>query len=97
MAFWIYILECADKSLYVGHTDNLDERMRLHDLGLDGSYTASRRPLTLMHAQEFETRYEALALERKLKRWSRAKKLAYVAGDWNRIKQLARGKNKESG
>lgn len=94
MPFWLYMVECADKSLYVGHTDNLDERMRLHDSGADGSYTASRRPLALIHAQEFETRYEALAMERKLKGWSRAKKLAYASGDWNEIRKLAKGKHR---
>lgn len=94
MSFWLYIIECADKSFYIGHTDNLDERMRLHDLGIDGSYTASRRPLTLVHVQEFETRYETLAMERKLKGWSRAKKLAYIAGDWNEVHRLSKGKHR---
>ena len=94
MSFWLYIIECADKSLYVGHTDNIDERMRLHDLGVDGSYTASRRPLILVHAQELETRFEALAMERKLKGWSRAKKLAFIASDWNEISRLAKGRHR---
>ena len=81
MAFSLYILECVDGTLYIGHTDNLDERMRQHDAGRAASYTASRRPLKLLHVEEFETRYGALTMERKLKGWSRAKKLAYIAGD----------------
>jgi predicted GIY-YIG superfamily endonuclease len=48
----------------------------------------------LIHAQEFETRYEALAMERKLKGWSQAKKLAYIAGDWRAIHELAKGKHR---
>ena len=94
MVFTLYILECADRTLYVGHTDNLDERMLQHDTGFADSYTAKRRPLKLVHAQEFETRYEALALERKLKGWSRAKKLAYVAGDWDAVGSLSKGKHR---
>jgi predicted GIY-YIG superfamily endonuclease len=92
--FWLYILECRDRTLYVGHTDDLDERMRQHDAGKVDSYTAAKRPLKLMLAQEFESRYEALAMERKLKGWSRAKKLAYVAGDWNKLSELAKGRNR---
>jgi predicted GIY-YIG superfamily endonuclease len=92
--FWLYILECRDRSLYVGHTDDLDERMRQHDIGTADSYTASKRPLTLLLAQEFESRYEALVMERQLKGWSRAKKLAYVTGDWNVVSKLSRGKNR---
>ena len=90
----LYMLECADDTLYVGHTDNLDERMHRHDCGKADAYTSSRRPLQLVFAQEFETRYDALAMERKLKGWSRAKKLAYVAGDWNRIRILSKGKHR---
>ena len=94
MAFTVYILECADSSLYVGHTDNLDQRLQQHDLGTDGCYTSARRPLRLLHAEEFETRYEALVIERKLKGWSRAKKLAYVRGDWEEVHRLAGGARK---
>jgi predicted GIY-YIG superfamily endonuclease len=50
--------------------------------------------LKLLHTEGFETRYEALAMERKLKGWSRAKKLAYMAGDWNAVGALAKGKHR---
>jgi len=93
--FVLYILECADATLYVGHSDNLDERMRQHDSGIADAYTAKRKPLKLIHAQEFETRYEALAMERKLKGWSRAKKLAYIAGDWNEVSALSKGRHRQ--
>ena len=85
--FVLYILQCADGTLYVGHTDDLDERMRQHDSGVADAYSAARKPLGLI--QEFETRYEALAMERKLKGWSKAKKLAYIAGDWNAVGALS--------
>ena len=93
MAFSLYILECADPSLYIGHTDDLDKRLQQHDAGVE-CYTASRRPLKLVHVEEFETHYEALVMERKLKGWSRAKKLAWMRGDWGRISELARGRHR---
>ena len=95
--FCLYILECADRTLYIGHTDNLDRRLRQHEIGLIDAYTARRRPLKLLHVEEFESRYEALTLERKLKGWSRAKKLAYIAGDWNTVRKLAKGKHQHEG
>lgn len=94
MDFFLYILECADGSLYIGHTDDLDRRMEQHDQGNGSSYTATRRPVKLIHTEAFETRYEALTMERKLKGWSRAKKLAYVAGDWGKVSALAKGKHR---
>jgi len=94
MAFWLYILECADRTLYVGHTDDLTVRMQQHDLGRAAGYTSARRPLKLVHSEEFESRYDALQMERKLKGWSRSKKLAYIAGDWSEIQLLAKGKHR---
>ncbi|HET8941800.1 MAG TPA: GIY-YIG nuclease family protein [Rudaea sp.] len=91
--FSLYILECSDQTLYIGHTDHLDERMRQHDAGTVDSYTARRKPLKLLHVEEFDSRYAALAMERKLKGWSKAKKLAYIAGDWSRVRTLSKGKH----
>jgi predicted GIY-YIG superfamily endonuclease len=91
--FSLYILECSDKTLYIGQTDNPDERMRQHDVGTADAYTSKRRPLKLLHAEEFESRYDALTMERKLKGWSKAKKLAYIAGDWAAVRILAKGKH----
>ena len=92
--FTLYILECADGTLYIGHTDDLDGRMQQHDCGKADAYTSTRKPLKLIFVQEFESRYEALGMERKLKGWSRAKKFAYIAGDWNSVRRLAKGKHR---
>jgi predicted GIY-YIG superfamily endonuclease len=94
MSFTLYILQCADGTLYVGHTDDMTTRMQQHDLGQESNYTATRRPLRLLHSQEFESRYEALEMERKLKGWRRAKKFAYMRGDWAAVQQLAKGKHR---
>ncbi len=91
MAFWVYILRCADNTYYTGHTDHLDKRMHEHRTGAVSScYTFKRRPLELAFVQEFPTREEALASERQIKGWSRKKKAALIRGDWAEISRLAR-------
>ena len=64
--------------------------MAKHQTGETGGYTASRLPVELVFAQECATREEALAAERQLKGWSRAKKEAMLRGDWDQVKRLAR-------
>jgi len=91
MAFWVYILHCADNSYYTGHTDNLEKRIAQHETGEFDGYTHNRRPVTLMLSQPFATREEALASERQIKGWNRAKKEALIRGDWKHIQQLAWG------
>jgi len=88
--FFVYLLECADGSYYVGHTDDLARRMAQHDAGEIEGYTHERRPVRLMWSQETATREEALAAEMRIKGWSRVKKQALIAGDWERVSELAR-------
>jgi predicted GIY-YIG superfamily endonuclease len=90
MSFFAYLLQCADASYYAGHTDDLELRIGQHQTGACGGYTATRLPVTLAWSQAFATREEALAAERQIKGWSRAKKEALMAGDWNRIQLLAK-------
>jgi putative endonuclease len=88
---WLYILRCADGSYYVGTTrKSLDERLGEHNAGLYDGYTARRRPVTLVFAQHFETITDAIAAERQVKGWSRAKKEALIAGNWERVAELAK-------
>ena len=88
--FYLYILRCRDGSYYVGHTDDLDKRMSEHNLGLHEGYTAARRPVELIAMQTFYTRDEAFAAERKIKKWTRVKKEAFIRSDWNEISRLAK-------
>jgi LAO/AO transport system kinase len=88
--FHVYMLRCADGSFYVGHTDELQRRVAQHQAGELPGYTHERRPVSLVWHQETATREEALAAELRIKGWSRAKKEALIAGDWERVKQLAR-------
>jgi len=93
MSFWAYMLHCRGGAYYTGHTDNLTHRMAQHESGEFPGFTADRLPVALVWSQEFPTRIEALEAERRIKGWSRAKKMALIRGDWNRISVLAKGKN----
>jgi len=95
MAFYAYILRCADGSYYTGHTDNLEARIGGHQSGQIEGYTRTRRPVELVWSQDFPTRIEALETERRIKGWSRAKKEALIAGDWELLSQLARNRQDE--
>ena len=90
MSFYVYILKCCDGSYYTGHTDNIQLRMAQHQQGtFPKCYTASRLPVELVFTQQFPTREEALASERRIKGWSRKKKEAMMRGDWNEVSRLA--------
>jgi predicted GIY-YIG superfamily endonuclease len=88
--FHVYLLSCADGSYYVGHTDSLEMRVGQHQSGVCEGYTRSRRPVMLLKAEGFGTRVEALCAEMQLKGWSRAKKDAWVKGDFALLKVLAK-------
>ena len=86
---WVYILRCADASLYVGHTADLKTRERTHNEGHGGTYTAKRRPVRLIYSEEFATLEEARDRERQLKRWSGVKKEALIARNTSELKRLS--------
>jgi predicted GIY-YIG superfamily endonuclease len=88
--FWVYILRCSDNSYYTGHTDNLEQRINQHHIGVEGGYTSTRRPVTLVWTQECSTREEALSAEMQIKGWSRKKKEAMMRGDWESVAQFAK-------
>ena len=90
MSFYAYMLRCSDGSYYIGHTDSLERRIAQHQHGELPGYTHNRRPVTLMWSQDFPSRIEALAAERQLKGWTRAKKEALAVGDWDAVRFLAR-------
>ena len=92
MAFYIYILKCADGSYYVGHSDDLEARLALHGAGSGDAYTAKRLPVQLVFTEEFPSREDAIARERQVKGWSRKKKEALCHGDWEEVSRLARSR-----
>jgi predicted GIY-YIG superfamily endonuclease len=92
MAAWVYILKCADGSYYTGCTTDLLQRFGQHQSGELGGYTSTRRPLEMVWSSEFDDINQAISLEQRLKRWSRAKKEAVIRGDWAALPGLsARG------
>jgi predicted GIY-YIG superfamily endonuclease len=88
--FYVYMLRCANKAFYVGHTDDLDRRLAQHNEGMGGEYTAEHRPVELVWFAEMPTRHEAFLRERQIKGWTRGKKKALIRGDWERIHDFAR-------
>jgi predicted GIY-YIG superfamily endonuclease len=92
MSFWAYMIQCGDRTFYVGHTNDLEKRWGEHQTGAFGGYTSTRHPLHLVWPEEFGTRAEAVEAEHRIKGWSRAKKLALIRGDWNLVSELARSK-----
>ena len=80
--FWVYFLRCRDASYYVGHTDDIENRLAEHVSGGVSSYTRKRRPLKLVFSEPFSSRIEALERERQIKGWSRAKKPGAERSRW---------------
>ncbi|MEK7104353.1 MAG: GIY-YIG nuclease family protein [Patescibacteria group bacterium] len=79
MNYFVYILECADKTLYVGCTNNLEKRLKEHNNSKQGAhYTKIRRPVILKYSEQFLTLSQARTREAELKRLSRNKKLALI-------------------
>lgn len=76
---FVYILECADTSLYVGCTNDLSKRLKEHNTSKRGAhYTKIRRPVALKYSETFSTLKDARAREATLKKLPREKKLALV-------------------
>ena len=68
---WTYVLECADGTFYTGYTTDVERRVREHDSGNGARYTRGRTPVTLVHAEPFETRSAAMSREYEIKQLSR--------------------------
>jgi putative endonuclease len=71
----VYILECADGTLYTGVTNDLDKRLRTHNAGKGARYTRSRLPVAVVSVITGLTKSEALKLEYQIKKKPRAKKI----------------------
>jgi putative endonuclease len=83
----------------VGSANDLERRIEEHQTGVYGGYTSTRRPVELVWSVSFENASDAVAVERQIKGWSRAKKEALPRGGWSLAQQLSRrraGKSKSS-
>ncbi len=88
----VYILQCADGSYYIGTTQDLATREKAHNEGGGAKHTFLRRPVSLVYSEALPTLDTAVQREHQLKRWSRAKKAALIAGDIDRLKALSKRK-----
>jgi len=85
---FVYILRCADDTLYIGHTADLHAREKAHNDGTAAAYTVARRPVRIVYSEPFDSDRGAVTRERQLKRWTRRKKEALIAGDLEARKRL---------
>ena len=92
MAYYVYILHCADGSYYTGLTEDLEIRLAQHHMGELPGYTQNRRPVRLVFSDEFSSLDDAINRERQIKGWSRAKEEALIAGNWWRLSELSRSR-----
>lgn len=75
---YTYILSCSDGTLYTGWTNDLEKRLKAHNEGKGAKYTKTRRPVSLVYHEEFDTKEEAMKREYAIKKLSRTKKLELI-------------------
>ena len=87
---FMYILECADGSLYTGSTNDLERRLAEHKNGNGANYTKTKLPVELVYYEEYSRIDYAFYREKQVQCWSRKKKLALINGENNKLPELAR-------
>jgi putative endonuclease len=89
--YFVYILLCSDNSYYTGITNDLDRRLYDHKNGIDPkAYTFKRRPVKMVFQEMFSDVNQAIAFEKQVKGWRRAKKEAIIRGDWELLPGLSK-------
>jgi len=84
MSYFVYILECSDKTLYTGIATDVQRRLDEHNNSDKGAkYTKVRRPLRVLYSEESENRSSASKREYEIKKLSREKKLELIKGNLN--------------
>lgn len=72
---YVYVVQCSDDSLYTGYAKDVERRIQEHNQGKGAKYTQGRRPVELIHTEEFASRSEALSREHQIKQLTRQQKL----------------------
>lgn len=75
---YMYVVECADGTLYTGYTTNIEERLKTHNSGKGAKYTKSRLPVKLIYKEIFNTKEAAMSAESYFKQKTRKQKLEYI-------------------
>jgi putative endonuclease len=83
--WYVYIIECKDKTYYTGLTWNLNNRFDQHLSGKGSKYTAKHFAERLVYSEEFEDLEEARYREKQIKDWSQKKKQKLISGEWTKI------------
>lgn len=78
---YVYIVQCADGSLYTGYTVDLERRVNTHNAGRGAKYTRSRLPVRLVYSEKLPSISDAMKRERAIKRLKREKKFALIGGE----------------
>ena len=78
ITFYVYLLECADGTLYCGYTNDLEGRVRTHNAGKGAKYTRSRLPVKVVYFETYQDKSEALRREIQIKRLTREQKKALI-------------------
>ena len=93
-SYYVYMVECADGSYYIGVTNDYEKRIAEHNDGMDEkSYTFKRRPVRLVYLADFSEVSQAIFWEKQIKRWSREKKEALIRGEFEGLPELAECRN----
>jgi putative endonuclease len=93
---FVYILKCADDSLYVGSTTDVESRVQRHNDGAGCHYTASRRPVTVVYSEQLPTLAAALRREKQIKHWTAKKKQALIQGRLSELKKLSKSRSRRT-
>jgi putative endonuclease len=96
MTAWFYILKLRSGKLYSGATNNLEQRYKDHCSGNACRTTQYDSPVAFIHSEEFRSFSDARKREAQIKRWTKAKKEALIAGDLGKLKLLSRSKKRIS-
>ena len=90
--FWVYIVQCSNRTLYVGHTGNLPQRVKYHETGAGARHTKLLSPIHLVFEEGPMASAKAIKRERQLKKWSQSKKTALIQGDFENLKALSKSR-----
>jgi type I site-specific restriction endonuclease len=89
---YMYILQCADGSFYIGSTKNLALRLEQHKNAEGATFTASHLPVKLVYYETYDRIETAFKREKQIQKWSRAKKIALIQGDIEKLKKLSKSR-----
>ena len=88
--YYVYILKCKDDSYYTGVTNDIERRFAEHQIGEHTkSYTYNKRPVTLVFCEYFLDVNQAIMFEKQVKGWTRKRKEAIIADNWEKLKELS--------